>query len=75
MDYRAANVIEDPAAIEGVLAEGGFDGVVHAVGMLLANDLNRFASGSGSVPKPGTTYDQVRALGRQPARERLARCG
>lgn len=38
---------------------GDFDGVVHAVGMLFAGSLNRFASGSGSVPDPGTTYDKI----------------
>lgn len=38
---------------------GEYDGVVHAVGMLFAGSLNRFASGSGSVPDPGTTYDKI----------------
>lgn len=38
---------------------GDYDGVVHAVGMLFAGSLNRFASGSGSVPNPGTTYDMI----------------
>ncbi|CAN0397837.1 unnamed protein product, partial [Ectocarpus sp. 13 AM-2016] len=38
---------------------GDYDGVVHAVGMLFAGSLNRFASGSGSVPDPGTTYDKI----------------
>lgn len=27
--------------------------------MLLESDLNRFASGSGSVPAPGSTFDEV----------------
>lgn len=40
-------------------ATGDYDGVVHAVGMLFAGSLNRFASGSGSVPDPGTTYDKI----------------
>ena len=34
-------------------------GCVHAVGMLLASDLNAIASGSGSTPNPGATYDDV----------------
>lgn len=38
---------------------GDYDGVVHAIGMLFAGSLNRFASGSGSVPDPGTTYDMI----------------
>lgn len=33
--------------------------MVHAIGMLFAGSLNRFASGSGSVPDPGTTYDKI----------------
>lgn len=59
VDYRAVDVIDNAAAVEAMLVAENFSGVVHAVGMLLANDLNRFASGSGSVPRPGTTYDQV----------------
>ena len=62
MDYRAVDVIDNAAAVEAMLVAENFSGVVHAVGMLLANDLNRFASGSGSVPRPGTTYDQARPL-------------
>lgn len=38
---------------------GEYDGVVHAVGMLFAGSANRFASGSGSIPTPGTTYDKI----------------
>ena len=38
---------------------GNFDGVVHAIGMLFAGKINRFASGSGSIPDPGTTYDKI----------------
>ena len=58
VDWRDGDAT-DPAVVDGVLAEGGFTAVVHAIGMLLANDLNRFASGSGSVPSPGATYDAV----------------
>lgn len=39
--------------------KGNYDGVVHAVGMLFAGSMNRFASGSGSIPDPGTTYDKI----------------
>lgn len=38
---------------------GQYDGVVHAIGMLFAGSINRFASGSGSIPDPGTTYDKI----------------
>lgn len=36
-----------------------FPQVVHAIGMLLESDLNRFASGSGSVPAAGSTFDEI----------------
>lgn len=49
----------DPAVLHRVIKEGEYDGVVHAVGMLFAGSLNKFASGSGSVPDPGTTYDKI----------------
>ncbi|CAB1115868.1 unnamed protein product [Ectocarpus sp. CCAP 1310/34] len=51
----------DPAVVRQVINDGkcDYDGVVHAVGMLFAGSLNRFASGSGSVPDPGTTYDKI----------------
>ncbi|CAM9196933.1 unnamed protein product [Ectocarpus sp. 4 AP-2014] len=49
----------DPAVVQQVISDGDYDGVVHAVGMLFAGSLNRFASGSGSVPDPGTTYDKI----------------
>lgn len=57
---------------------GDFDGVVHAVGMLFAGSLNRYASGSGSVPNPGTTYDKITrqtAFAATAALEDLARGG
>mmetsp|Transcript_30051 Transcript_30051/g.36491 ORF Transcript_30051/g.36491 Transcript_30051/m.36491 type:complete len:370 (+) Transcript_30051:263-1372(+) len=59
VDWRAGDVIQNPELITEILQEGGFVGAVHAIGMLLDNDLNKIASGSGSVPTPGTTYDQV----------------
>ena len=36
-----------------------FVGCVRAVDMLLASDLNAIASGSGSKPAPGATYDDI----------------
>ena len=59
VDWRAGDLVENPETIREILSEGGFVGVVHAVGMLLASDLNAMASGSGSVPSPGATYDAV----------------
>jgi NAD(P)-dependent dehydrogenase (short-subunit alcohol dehydrogenase family) len=49
----------DPAVLSAVLKEGGYVAVVHAIGMLLESDLNKFASGSGSVPRKGSTFDEV----------------
>merc|ERR1712070_850881 len=44
--------------------EGPFDAVVHCIGVLLdeesgLSNLNRFASGSGSVPSTEATYDKI----------------
>ena len=46
-------------SINSARMTGNFDGVVHAIGMLFAGKINRFASGSGSIPDPGTTYDKI----------------
>jgi nucleoside-diphosphate-sugar epimerase len=58
VDWRKGNAV-DPSLVPTILSEGGFTGVVHAVGMLFEGDINRLASGSGSVPTPGSTYDDV----------------
>ena len=58
VDWRVGDA-SDPTTALDVLNEGGFVGVVHAVGMLLASDLNALASGSGSVPDKNATYDKV----------------
>ncbi|CAM9482426.1 unnamed protein product [Chrysoparadoxa australica] len=63
VDWRCGDVT-DPTVVKGILKEGNFDGVVHAVGMLFQGKANKLVSGSGSVPTPGTTYD---ALTRQTA--------
>ncbi|EKX31892.1 hypothetical protein GUITHDRAFT_82733 [Guillardia theta CCMP2712] len=47
------------ADIEKVMEEGGFTAVVHAIGMLFETELNKYASGSGSVPRAGSTYDEI----------------
>jgi NAD dependent epimerase/dehydratase family len=49
----------DPAVLSAVLKEGGYVAVIHAIGMLLESDLNKFASGSGSKPRKGSTFDEV----------------
>jgi nucleoside-diphosphate-sugar epimerase len=59
VDWRKGDVVKNPDIVNEILSEGGFLGVLHTIGMLLEGDFNKFASGSGSVPTPGTTYDQV----------------
>ena len=58
VDWRVGDASE-PETARDVLREGGYVGVVHAVGMLLASDLNALASGSGSIPDADATYDRV----------------
>lgn len=58
VDWRTGDATA-PDTARAILAEGGYTAVVHCVGMLLANDWNRFASGSASVPAEGATYDAV----------------
>ena len=58
VDWRVGDASE-PETARDVLNEGGYVGVVHAVGMLLASDLNALASGSGSIPDADATYDRV----------------
>jgi len=55
----------EPGTVAALLADGGFTGVVHAIGALLDVDsglanLNVYASGSGSVP--AATYDTITRL-------------
>jgi len=57
--WHRGNLVKDPDCLAPLLKEHDFVGVIHAVGMLLDNELNSFASGSGSVPDEGSTYDQV----------------
>ena len=58
VDWRKGDCVQ-PDTIATVLGEGGFVACIHAVGMLLASDINALASGSGSKPSPGATYDEV----------------
>lgn len=58
VDWRKGDCVK-PDTIATVLGEGGFVACIHAVGMLLASDVNALASGSGSKPSPGATYDDV----------------
>ncbi len=58
VDWRSGDAT-DPSLVKGILGEGNFYGVIHAVGMLFEGESNKFASGSGSIPTPGSTYDDV----------------
>lgn len=55
----------DLGTVQDVFAkQGPFDACFHAIGLLLDNEsglsgLNRFASGSGSVPGRDSTYDKI----------------
>lgn len=50
----SGDLIADPDIVARTLeSEGPFQGVVHAVGMILPNSLNALASGSGSKPAAG----------------------
>eukprot|EP00192_Tetraselmis_astigmatica_P013955 CAMPEP_0117664794 /NCGR_PEP_ID=MMETSP0804-20121206/9431_1 /TAXON_ID=1074897 /ORGANISM="Tetraselmis astigmatica, Strain CCMP880" /LENGTH=312 /DNA_ID=CAMNT_0005472093 /DNA_START=607 /DNA_END=1545 /DNA_ORIENTATION=+ len=62
--WEKGDLVADPGLVgrvlDGARARGQrVVGMVHAVGMLLESDANALASGSGSVPATGTTYDQL----------------
>jgi len=71
VDWRVGDVTKEEVVKE-VLSEGGFTGMVHAVGILFETDMNKFASGSGSIPAPGTTYDLITRQTAQAAAGALA---
>lgn len=66
IDYRQGDA-RKKEPIENILKEGGYVGIVHAVGLLLDEEsglgaYNRFASGSGSLPDTDATYDTITRL-------------
>ena len=66
VDWRVGDATK-PETARDVLREGGYVGVVHAVGMLLA-------SGSGSVPDADATYDTVTRVTACHAADAAVRC-
>lgn len=68
VDWRCGDATE-PDAARFILEEGGYNAVVHAIGLLFEGDANKYVSGSGSVPSAGSTYDKVT---RQTAQEAIA---
>jgi len=66
IDYRAGDA-RQKETISSILQEGGYDGVVHCIGLLFDDasglgTLNRFVSGSGSLPDAESTYDSITRL-------------
>eukprot|EP00873_Tetraselmis_striata_P039394 jgi/Tetstr1/459658/TSEL_005014.t1 len=63
--WLQGDVVKDPEVIGRAIAELGpyraLSGVVHAIGMLLESGANSLASGSGSIPDAGVSYEQVTA--------------
>ena len=63
IDYRSGDA-RDQSIISSILEEGGYIAVYHCIGLLFDqqsgfSNLNRFASGSGSIPDASATYDDI----------------
>mmetsp|Transcript_33052 Transcript_33052/g.52968 ORF Transcript_33052/g.52968 Transcript_33052/m.52968 type:complete len:229 (-) Transcript_33052:69-755(-) len=74
VEWRAGDLLAAPGTVRDILAEGGYVGCIHAVGMLLTSDLNALASGSGSMPNAGATYDDVTRVTASTAADATAEC-
>jgi nucleoside-diphosphate-sugar epimerase len=66
IDYRQGDARQKDA-IEAILNEGGYVGVIHTIGLLFdetsgIGSYNRFVSGSGSLPDADSTYDTITRL-------------
>jgi nucleoside-diphosphate-sugar epimerase len=66
VDYRTGDA-RQKETIANILKEGGYDGVVHCIGLLFDDasglgSYNRFVSGSGSTPDKNSTYDAITRL-------------
>lgn len=68
IDYRQGDATK-PETIRNILQEenANYSAIIHCVGLLFDDNsglgqLNRFASGSGSVPSSGSSYDQITRL-------------
>ncbi len=65
IDYRKGDA-RDSGIVESILNEGGYVAVFHCIGLLFDGEsgntlrsLNKFVSGSGSIPEPSSTYDDI----------------
>jgi len=66
IDFRQGDA-RNKACVSTILAEGGYTGIVHCIGLLLDEDsglslLNQFVSGSRSIPDVESTYDTITRL-------------
>lgn len=66
VDYRQGDA-RQPDAVYNILNEGGFDGIVHCIGLLFDDasglgSFNKFVSGSGSLPDSDSTYETITRL-------------
>lgn len=66
IDYRIGDAREK-STIEDILKEGDYKAVVHCIGLLFDGEsgignLNKFVSGSGSVPDDSSSYDDITRL-------------
>lgn len=66
IDYRQGD-LRKKETVGTILAEGGYMGVIHCVGLLFDEksglaSYNRFVSGSGSLPDSDSTYDSITRL-------------
>jgi uncharacterized protein YbjT (DUF2867 family) len=66
VDYRQGDA-RQPESVRNILNEGGFSGVVHCIGLLFDDasglgNLNKYVSGSGSLPDKDATYDAITRL-------------
>jgi len=63
IDYRVGDA-RSKETIENILKEGEYKAVVHCIGLLFDGEsgignLNKFVSGSGSVPDDSSSYDDI----------------
>jgi nucleoside-diphosphate-sugar epimerase len=63
IDFRVGDA-RDGETVQAILREGNYTAVVHCIGLLFDGNsglsmMNRFVSGSGSIPDPTSTYDDV----------------
>lgn len=63
IDYRVGDARTE-GTIEKILKEGDYKAVVHCIGLLFDGEsgignLNKFVSGSGSVPDEASSYDDI----------------